>query len=134
MKRLCLTIDEAILSFPIRGRPGRDIHDPDSPDQDTMEDLKKPSTKETYTVNLPYRCLLSQATKGLMTAGRHVSASHSVDFYTGNIVPWIGSGQVAGTAAAMCVSKGRFPKQLKGAELAATVDKQSPVDSRPTPS
>ncbi len=97
-----------------------------------IEKLKSPTKKQKYTLNLPYRCLLPQTVEGLMTAGRSVSASHIADFYTGNMVACIGSGQAAGTAAALCARKGILPKQLKVPELADTLNQQGPLDFRAT--
>ena len=126
--------EDAILRFSISYRPGLDIHDPDSPIQDMMEELKNPSPKERYTINLPFRCLLPTTIDGLLTAGRSISTSHIVDFYTGNMVPCIGTGQVAGTAAAMCTKNGILPRELNVSKLAETLNKQGPLDFRTTPS
>jgi hypothetical protein len=126
--------EDSILRFSISYRPGLDIHDPDSPIQDMTEELKNPSRKERYMINLPFRCLLPTTVEGLLTAGRSISTSHVVDFYTGNMVPCIGTGQVAGTAAAMCTRNGILPRELNVSKLIGVLDKQGPLDFRPTPS
>jgi hypothetical protein len=122
--------DDSILRFSILYRSGLDIHDPDSPIQDMTEELKSPSRKEKYTINLPFRCLLSKTVDGLLTAGRSVSTSHIVDFYTGNMVPCIGTGQAAGTAAAICSKNGILPRELNISKLVETLNKLGPLDFR----
>jgi ribulose 1,5-bisphosphate synthetase/thiazole synthase len=126
--------EDSILKFSISYRPGLDIHDPDSPTQDMMEELKNPSRKERYTINLPFRCLLPTTINGLLTAGRSISTSHIVDFYTGNMVPCIGTGQAAGTAAAMCTENRIGPRELNVSTLIDVLDKQGPLDFRTMPS
>ena len=124
--------DDAILRFSIFHKPGLDIHDPDSPIQDMNEELKNRSPKERYTINLPFRCLLPMTIDGLLTAGRSISTSHIVDFYTGNMIPCIGTGQAAGTAAAMCSKNGILPRELSVSKLVGTLNKQGPLDFRRT--
>jgi hypothetical protein len=122
--------EDSILRFSISYKSGLDIHDPDSPIQDMMEELKNPSRKERYTINLPFRCLLPTTIDGLLTAGRSISTSHIVDFYTGSMVPCIGTGQAAGTAAAICAKDGILPRELNVSKLVKTLDKQGPLDFR----
>ncbi len=122
--------EDSILRFSISYKAGLDIHDPDSPIQDMNEELKNPSRKERYTINLPFRCLLPTTIDGLLTAGRSISTSHIVDFYTGNMVPCIGTGQAAGTAAAICSKNGILPRELSVSKLVGTLNKQGPLDFR----
>jgi hypothetical protein len=120
--------EDSILRFSISFF-GFDMHDPDGPIQDLME-LKNPSKKEKYMINLPFRCLLPIKTDGLLTAGRSISTSHIVDFYTGSMVPCIGTGQAAGTAAAICSKNGILPRELNVSKLVEILNKQGPLDFR----
>jgi len=122
--------DDAVLRFSILYRPGLDIHDPDNPIQDMAEELKSPSPKERLTINLPFRCLLPATIDGLLAAGRCISTSHIVDFYTGNMIPCIGTGQAAGTAAALCSKKGILPREVEMGQLTQTLNRQGPLDYR----
>jgi hypothetical protein len=119
--------EDSVLRFSILHAPGLDMHDPDSPASDIMR-LKNPVKKEKYMVNLPFRCLVPTTIDGLLTAGRSISTSHIVDFYTGNMVPCIGTGQAAGTAAAICSKKGIAPRALNVSQLVETLNSQGPLD------
>jgi hypothetical protein len=119
--------EDSVLKFSILHAPGLDMHDPDSPASDIMR-LKNPVKKEKYMVNLPFRCLVPTTIDGLLTAGRSISTSHIVDFYTGNMVPCIGTGQAAGTAAAICSKKGIAPRALNVSQLVETLNSQGPLD------
>ncbi|TBL75244.1 FAD-dependent oxidoreductase [Paenibacillus thalictri] len=77
--------------------------------------------------HIPFRSLYSRNIGNLLFAGRNISATH-VAFGTTRVMATCAiMGEAAGTAAALCASKGIFPRQLYEAhlqELQATLLRQ----------
>ncbi|WP_342748054.1 FAD-dependent oxidoreductase [Melghirimyces profundicolus] len=62
--------------------------------------------------DIPYRSLVPQTVKNLLVAGRCLSASHEA-IATSRLTPSaMGTGQAAGTAAALCLNNGCAPADL----------------------
>lgn len=68
--------------------------------------------------NGPFRSLYSKNIKNLMFAGRNISATRVANGSTRVIGTCAATGQAVGTAAAVCKSKGVFPKELSGEDIA----------------
>ena len=61
---------------------------------------------------VPFRCLYSVNIENLLFAGRNISVSH-IALGTTRVENTIATfGQAAGTAAAMCVGKGKTPREI----------------------
>ena len=72
--------------------------------------LQKRRLSEPYAI--PYRCLYSRDVENLMFAGRNISASH-IAFASTRVMGTIGvMGQAVGTAAALAVERGVFPRGI----------------------
>jgi hypothetical protein len=72
-------------------------------------------TGQTY--GIPYRCLLPAETRGLLVAGRCLSATHDAHASVRSIAQCMAMGQAAGTAAALSVSAGSDLGALDVGEL-----------------
>ncbi|MFC1920382.1 FAD-dependent oxidoreductase [Chloroflexota bacterium] len=68
-------------------------------------------------IYVPYRCLVPEKVDNLLTAGRCVSADQIAINMLSPIQFCIGTGQAAGTAAAMAVKEGITPRQVNYKEL-----------------
>ncbi len=73
------------------------------------------------TYEIPYRCLLPQATEQLLVAGRCLSADHRVHQATKEIPPCFATGEAAGLAAALSAGTGVSTSALDVAELQAAL-------------
>jgi hypothetical protein len=85
-----------------------DIHCIDGPGMD-------PSTwrpPRGFKYHIPYRILVPRGAEQLLTAGRCVSCTHVALGSIRVMVPCIGMGQAAGTAAALSLRKGCTPRVL----------------------
>jgi hypothetical protein len=67
---------------------------------------------------IPFRMLYSRNVENLLMAGRDASATHMAHGSTRVMATCAVMGQAAGTAAALCVRKGRSPRELAGNHLA----------------
>ncbi len=85
-----------------------DIHCIDGPGMDST--VWRPPKGFKY--NIPYRILLPQGVDNLLTAGRCVSCTHIALGSIRVMVPCIGMGEAAGTAAAMSLKSSVTPRQL----------------------
>lgn len=65
-----------------------------------------------FKYHIPYRILLPQGVDNLLTAGRCVSCTHIALGSIRVMVPCIGMGEAAGTAAALSLKGGVTPRQL----------------------
>ncbi|MGE4334615.1 MAG: FAD-dependent oxidoreductase [Pigmentiphaga sp.] len=75
-------------------------------------------------ISIPYGALLPRQLDGVLAAGRHVSCDRNSHGFMREIPQcWI-TGQAAGTAAALAVSRGVLPRQLDVAELQGALEKQ----------
>jgi ribulose 1,5-bisphosphate synthetase/thiazole synthase len=88
------------------------------------------------TVSIPYRTLLPQKIEGLLVAGRCFSATHDAHASVRSMAQCMAMGQAAGTAAALCSSSRRAPRELRYPDLrdallkmGATLETPSAVDS-----
>lgn len=93
-------------------RFGIDIHEPDKREQTVI-------THEGF--NIPYGAMLPKELSSIIVAGRCISGSwtaHAAYRVTGNCVA---TGEAAGLSAAICSKKHLDPREIKGAELAATL-------------
>ena len=68
-------------------------------------------------IYVPYRCLVPEQVDNLLTAGRCVSADQMAINILSPIQFCIGTGQAAGTAAAMAVKEGLSPRQINYKKL-----------------
>ncbi len=69
-------------------------------------------TKYGALYHIPYGSLLAKEYQNLLTAGRSISVDHRVHHATKEIPACMATGEAAGTAAAMSVSRGVTPKQI----------------------
>ena len=90
-----------------------DIHCIDGPGMDPT--VWRPPAGFKY--HIPYRILVPQDIENLLTAGRCVSCTHIALGSIRVMVPCIGMGEAAGTAAALSLKKGLVPRQLDVGEL-----------------
>lgn len=67
--------------------------------------------------DVPYRAILPEKVDGLLTAGRCISATHVAMAAGKSMGNCVATGHAAGLAAAMSVSKGIMPRELKVARL-----------------
>lgn len=90
-----------------------DIHNPTGGGQSESEGLPKQSA----LYDIPYRSLLPNVNKNLLTAGRCISGTHRAhaSYRVMNIS--INIGQAAGIAAGLAVSKGIDPNELSAGEI-----------------
>ena len=65
-------------------------------------------------VEIPYRSFVAKKIDNLLLAGDAISADHSSQFYATHLFPLaMSAGEVAGTAAALCVAQNTRVKELK---------------------
>jgi 2-polyprenyl-6-methoxyphenol hydroxylase-like FAD-dependent oxidoreductase len=73
---------------------------------------------------IPYRCLVPKEIDDLLMAGRCISTTHEAQGVIRNIPPCLVTGQVAGTAAALAITKGVKPRDLDILQLQESLRKQ----------
>jgi hypothetical protein len=82
------------------------------------------------TYGVPYRCLLPQDVRGLLVAGRCLSATHDAHASVRSMAQCMAMGQAAGTAAALAAASGRPPAGIDVTELrTALVDGGALLDA-----
>lgn len=87
-----------------------DDHPPSGFDR---SDLKPNTAVPTpFPYNIPLRCLYSRNVKNLFMAGRNISATHVAFTSTRVMATCSVIGQAVGTAAAFCLKKNLFPREL----------------------
>ena len=64
------------------------------------------------TVDIPYRTLVPQKIENLYVAGRCFSATHDAHASVRSMAQCMAMGQAAGTAAALCLSQNKLPREL----------------------
>ncbi len=90
-----------------------DVHNIDGPGMDST--VWRPP--EGFRYHIPYRCLLPLEVENLLVAGRCISVTHLALGSTRVMVQCIGTGEAAGTAAAMSLQEGLPPRELDVEEL-----------------
>ena len=68
-------------------------------------------------VGIPYRSLLVRDAANVLVAGRCFSATHDAHASVRSMAQCMAMGQAAGTAAALAVASGRFPRDVPASEL-----------------
>jgi ribulose 1,5-bisphosphate synthetase/thiazole synthase len=86
-------------------------------DHNAKKDVKWQFLKSGDFYQIPYRSLLPKKIDNLIVAGRCLSATHDGQASARNSAQCMAMGEAAGTAAAMAVSKGISPRQIKSSEL-----------------
>jgi hypothetical protein len=76
---------------------------------------------------IPYRCLLPRQIKGLLVAGRCMSATQAANGSVRVMGTCMAMGQAAGTAAALAAGQGVLPRQVKALELQKVLKEQGAV-------
>jgi len=66
---------------------------------------------------IPYRCLLPEGLENILVAGRCISVTHEALGSTRSQICSMGTGQAAGTAAALAVRQGVTPRKVRIEEL-----------------
>jgi hypothetical protein len=103
-------------------------------------DIHNPTGSGTTTFRLPpgaayeipYRCLVPERVDGLLVAGRCISTTHEALAST-RLTPTVMTlGQAAGTAAALAVSEGVRPRDVRATTLRARLERDG-VDLRRNP-
>ena len=95
-----------------------DIHDPKGKGWNARQ-----ITSPEKCYDIPYRCLVPAQTDGLLVAGRCISATHEALGSVRIMAPCMGTGQAAGTAAAMAVSEKKDVRDIDTAALRAALQK-----------
>lgn len=94
-----------------------DIHDPAG----TRGTLKGPQESGSNWYDIPYRCLIPRRVDGLLVAGRCISATHEGAASARVIPACYATGQAAGTAAALSITRGVTPRELNVQQLRETL-------------
>lgn len=100
-----------------------DIHGIDNPGMDPT--VWYPPKGFKY--HIPYRILLPRGIENLLTAGRCVSCSHIALGSIRVMVPCIGMGEAAGTAAALSLRENITPRQLNIGKLQKQLRQQGAI-------
>ncbi|MFO7956004.1 MAG: FAD-dependent oxidoreductase [Candidatus Brocadiia bacterium] len=100
-----------------------DIHHIDGPGMDGTT-WRPP---EGFKYHIPYRCLLPQGVENLLTAGRCISVTHVALGSTRVMVQCIGTGEAAGTAAALSIEDAVTPRAVDAGELQAALREQGAI-------
>jgi hypothetical protein len=79
--------------------------------------------KNGGTCGIPYRALRVAGIENLLAAGMMITSDHRAHMSTRNTVSCMGQGQAAGTAAALCSRKKCPTRELRYADLRATLEK-----------
>jgi hypothetical protein len=79
--------------------------------------------KNGGTYGVPYRALRVAGIENLLAAGMMITSDHRAHMSTRNTVSCMGQGQAAGTAAALCSRKKCATRELRYADLRATLEK-----------
>jgi len=74
--------------------------------------------------DIPYRCLLPEGLENILVAGRCMSVTHEALGSTRSQICSMGSGQAAGTAAALAVREGTTPRNVSVKELQKLLTEQ----------
>ncbi|NLN40537.1 MAG: FAD-dependent oxidoreductase [Clostridiales bacterium] len=77
--------------------------------------------EEGRTYSIPYRCLIPIGVKNLLVSGRCISANHVAESSVRAISACMLTGQVAGTAAAMCSKENLMPRDIDIRKLQKTL-------------
>jgi len=100
-----------------------DIHHIDGPGMD--ETTWRPP--EGFKYHIPYRCLLPQGVENLLTAGRCISVTHVALGSTRVMVQCIGTGEAAGTAAALSIEDAVTPRAVDVDKLQTALREQGAI-------
>ncbi len=79
--------------------------------------------KNGGTYGVPYRALCAAGIENLFAAGMMITSDHRAHMSTRNTVSCMGQGQSAGTAAALCSQKKCGTRELRYADLRASLEK-----------
>ena len=79
--------------------------------------------KNGGTYGVPYRALCVAGIENLFAAGMIITSDHRAHMSTRNTVSCMGQGQAAGTAAALCSLKKCGTRELRYADLRASLEK-----------
>lgn len=105
-----LTLRDILLMTRFPDSIGRGSHPVDTkPVPSYLKDADLPSR---FHFHIPYGCLLAKGVDNLLLAGRCVSCTHEASGCMRTTVQCMVTGQAAGTAAAMSVSRGVDPRGL----------------------
>ncbi len=80
-----------------------------------------------FKYHIPYRILLPRQAENLLTAGRCVSCTHIALGSIRVMVPCIGMGEAAGTAAALSLQRNVAPKELEAAVVQAALRERNAI-------
>jgi hypothetical protein len=80
-----------------------------------------------FKYQIPYRVLLPRGVENLLVAGRCVSCTHIALGSIRVMVPCIGMGEAAGTAAALSLREGVVPRRLDSRRLQARLREQGVI-------
>jgi ribulose 1,5-bisphosphate synthetase/thiazole synthase len=83
------------------------------------------------TVDIPYRALVPQRVQNLFVAGRCFSATHDAHASVRSMAQCMAMGQAAGTAAALCVSASKLPRELNVGRLQAKLREAGAILENP---
>jgi hypothetical protein len=103
-----------------------DIHHIDGPGMDGTT-WRPP---EGFKYHIPYRCLVPRGVENLLTAGRCISVTHVALGSTRVMVQCIGTGEAAGTAAALSIEDAVTPRAVDAGELQAALRDQGAILSK----
>jgi ribulose 1,5-bisphosphate synthetase/thiazole synthase len=83
------------------------------------------------TVDIPYRSLIPQRIQNLYVAGRCFSATHDAHASVRSMAQCMAMGQAAGTAAALCLSEDRSPRELNVRHLQQALRRSGAILENP---
>lgn len=79
--------------------------------------VEETTSEDNILYQIPYRCLLPENVDCLLVAGRCISATFEAQAAIRGMGPCMATGQAAGTAAALAVKRGLYPRKLDVQEL-----------------
>lgn len=96
-------------------------------DTDTVPDAVRRMSMEHWRFHIPYRIMLAAGIRGLLVAGRAVSATRLASGALRTTVSCMQMGEAAGTAAAMAAMQGISPEELDVQALRAVLAENGAV-------
>lgn len=91
---------------------GMDWHSPDGGEGGSANAVYRTAVTPLNWFEIPYRVFVPNGVGGLLVAGRTLSQTQKADMWTRGMYCCLVTGQVAGTAAALCAASGQEPVDL----------------------
>ena len=101
-----------------------EVHSADGKEGSVTDEGNRSKNWERVEYNIPFRALIVKGFENLLVAGRCMSSYTEADRLTRHIPVCLGTGQAAGTAAAMAVKRSVPIRELDIKELQQTLESQ----------